>query len=410
MAKRVVITGLGAVTPLGRNAAEFWEGLKSGRCGIKKIDRFETSDMRASVAGMVDDFDPTEVIDKKEAKRLDRYCQFAMVAADECMKDSGVDTSKIDVHRFGVIVGSGIGGLATIEEQVIKMHTGGPKKVSPLFVPMSIANMAAGNVAIQTGAKGICTCIVTACASSTHCIGEAFRNIKHGYSDIILAGGAEAPITRMGVAGFAAARALSPESDPMKASTPFDANRGGFVMGEGAGILMLEELEHAKNRGAKIYAEVVGYGATDDAYHITSPLENGEGARYAMKAAMDEAGVDFVEYINAHGTSTHLNDLTETRAIKDLLGEKAKDVSISSTKSMTGHLLGATGAIEAIATALAVQNDFIPPTIGYTTPDPELNLDYTPNEGRERRINYALSNTLGFGGHNGVVCIKKWEE
>lgn len=401
---------MGAVTPIGGNIPEYWEGLKNGKNGISLIDKFDASDSKAKVAGQIRDFDPGEVIDKKSAKRLDIYCQYAMVAADECMKDSGIDTSKENMERFGVIVGSGIGGIATIEEQVIKMYQGGAKKVSPFFIPMSITNMAAGNIAIQVGAKGICTCIVTACATSTHCIGEAFRNIKHGYSDMILAGGAEAPITKIGVAGFVSARALTNSEDPDRASTPFDKNRSGFVMGEGAGILLLEELEHAKARGAKIYAEVVGYGATDDAYHITAPREDGEGARRAMKEACEEAGTDFVDYINAHGTSTHLNDLTETRAIKELFKDKAYDISISSTKSMTGHLLGATGAVEAIATALAIKNEFIPPTIGYETPDEELDLDYTPNKGKARRIEYALSNTLGFGGHNSVVCLKRWEE
>lgn len=410
MSKRVVITGLGAVTPLGNSVPEFWDGLKTGKCGIDIIERFDTSELKAKVAGQVKDFNPDEVISKKEQKRLDTYCQYAMVAADECMKDSGLDVSKEDPTRFGVIVGSGIGGISTIEEQVIKMHEGGPRKVSPFFITMSITNMAAGNIAIQVGAKGVCTCIVTACATSTHCIGEAFRNIKHGYSDVILAGGAEAPLTKIGVAGFVSARAVTGAEDPKKASTPFDKNRSGFVMGEGAGILMLEELEHAKARGAKIYAEIVGYGATDDAFHITAPRDDGEGARTAMKLACEEAGIDCVDYINAHGTSTHLNDLTETIAIKDLFGDKAYDISISSTKSMTGHLLGATGAVEAIASVLAIKNGFVPPTIGYETPDEELDLDYTPNVGKERNIRYALSNTLGFGGHNGVVCFKKWEE
>ncbi len=410
MTKRVVVTGLGCVTPLGNSVAEFWDGLKNGKCGISLIDKFDTSEVKAKVAGQVKNFNADDVIGKKEQKRLDAYCQYAMVAADECMKDSGYKTTEEEATRFGVIVGSGIGGIATIEEQVIKMHESGPRKVSPFFIPMAITNMAAGNVAIQVGAKGICTCIVTACASSTHCIGEAYRNIKHGYSDVILAGGAEAPITKIGVAGFCSARTLTPSEDPLKASTPFDKNRAGFVMGEGAGIVMLEELEHAKARGAKIYAEVVGYGATDDAHHITAPREDGEGARNAMLAACKEAGIDAPDYINAHGTSTHLNDAMETRAIKDSFGDKAYDISISSTKSMTGHLLGATGAVEAIATVLAVKNGFIPPTIGFETPDEELDLDYTFNKGKERDIKYAISNTLGFGGHNGVICVKKWEE
>ncbi|MCD8238575.1 MAG: beta-ketoacyl-ACP synthase II [Clostridiales bacterium] len=410
MTKRVVVTGLGCVTPLGNSVAEFWDGLKNGKCGISLIDKFDTSEVKAKVAGQVKNFNADDVIGKKEQKRLDAYCQYAMVAADECMKDSGYKTTEEEATRFGVIVGSGIGGIATIEEQGIKMHESGPRKVSPFFIPMAITNMAAGNVAIQVGAKGICTCIVTACASSTHCIGEAFRNIKHGYSDVILAGGAEAPITKIGVAGFCSARTLTPSEDPLKASTPFDKNRAGFVMGEGAGIVMLEELEHAKARGAKIYAEIVGYGATDDAHHITTPREDGEGARNAMLLACQEAGIDAPDYINAHGTSTHLNDAMETRAIKDSFGDKAYDISISSTKSMTGHLLGATGAVEAIATVLAVKNGFIPPTIGFETPDEELDLDYTFNKGKERDIKYAISNTLGFGGHNGVICVKKWEE
>lgn len=411
MERRVVVTGMGAVSPIGNSVPEFWESIKNGKCGIDFITNFDTEDMKVKVAGEVKNFDPTVCIEKKETKRMDKYSQYAVTAACEAMKMSGIDIDKVDKHRLGVMVGSGIGGLGTIEEQVIKMHEKGPSKVAPLFIPMAIINMAAGHIAIKFGARGTCTATVTACATSTNCIGEAFRNIKHGYSDIIIAGGAEASITKIGIAGFSSLKALSTSEDPKRASIPFDAERHGFVMGEGAGILILEDLEHALKRNAVIYGEITGYGSTCDANHITAPLPDGEGARLAMKAAMEEsgAGIDDITYINAHGTSTVANDMSETQAIKDLFGKQAYNIPVSSTKSMTGHLLGATGAIEAIATIEALINNFVPPTVGYKVPDEGLDLNYVPDKGIEKEMRYALSNTLGFGGHNAVLCVKKWE-
>lgn len=411
MERRVVITGMGALTPIGNNVAEYWDGLKNGKNGIDFITKFDASESKAKVAAELKGFDPESVVAKKEIKRIDMFSIYAMGAADEAVKDSGIDLESIDKNRLGVMVGSGIGGLQTIEEQAGKLESKGMNKIAPLFIPMAIGNMAAGNVAIRFGARGTCINVVTACATGTNCIGEAYRNIKHGYSDYIIAGGAEAAICKLGIGGFAALKALSTSDDPSRASIPFDKERGGFVMGEGAGIVFMESLESAQARGAKIYAEVVGYGSTGDAYHITSPLPDGDGAVKAMLAAIDEAGIEpkDIDYVNAHGTSTHINDAAETLAIKGALGEHAKEVSISSTKSMTGHLLGAAGAIETIAAALAVNNDFIPPTIGYKVPDEECDLDYTPNKGVAKTVRYALSNTLGFGGHNAVICLKKWE-
>ncbi len=412
MERRVVITGMGAVTPIGNNISEYWNGLKNGKCGIDKITKFEDADCKVTCAGEVKDFDPTTVVDKKEVRRNDLFSIYAMAAADEAVSSSGINLDAIDKHRLGVIISSGIGGLITIEEQAAKLTEKGINRIAPLFIPMAISNMAAGNVAIRFGARGTCLDVVTACASSTHAIGEAFRNIKHGYSDFIIAGGSEAPVCRLGIGGFAALKALSTSTDPKRASIPFDKERGGFVMGEGSGILFIESLDSAQARGAEIIAEIVGYGSTCDAYHITSPLLDGDGACKAMEAAMAEAGIDKSEvgYINAHGTSTHINDAAETLAIKKAFGDMAKDINISSTKSMTGHLLGATGAVEAIASALALKNGVIPPTIGYKVPDEECDLNITPNIAVERDIKYALSNTLGFGGHNGVLCLKKWEE
>lgn len=410
MERRVVITGMGAITPIGNNIAEFWDGLKNGKNGINFITRFDTAESKVKCAGEVKNFDPATVVDKKEVKRNDLFSIYAMAAADEAVKMSGINLDEIDRERLGVIIGSGIGGLCTIEEQATKMATKGMSRIAPMFIPMAISNMAAGNVAIRFGAKGTCLDVVTACASSSHSIGEAFRSIKHGYTDYIIAGGAEASICKLGIGGFAALKALSTSEDPDRASTPFDKERGGFVMGEGAGILFMETLESAKARGAEILAEIVGYGSTCDAYHITAPAS--EGAARAMKAAMEEAGIDKTEvgYINAHGTSTPANDSTETKAIKEAFGDHAYNLNISSTKSMTGHLLGATGAVEAIASILALKNGIIPPTIGYKVPDEECDLNYTVNEAVKRDIKYALSNTLGFGGHNGVLCLKKWEE
>ncbi len=412
MEHRVVITGIGAITPIGNNTADFWDSLKNGRSGVDIISKFDVTDCKVKCAAEVKDFDPTTVVDRKEVKRNDLFSIYAMAAADEAVNMSGIDMDSIDKHRLGVIVSSGIGGITTIQAQSTKMALKGMSRIAPLFIPMAISNMAAGNIAIRFGARGTCLDVVTACASSTHSIGEAFRNIKHGYSDYIIAGGSEAAVCELGIGGFAALTALSTSEDPKRASIPFDKERNGFVMGEGAGIVFMESLESAKARGAEILAEIVGYGSTCDAYHITSPLPDGDGACKAMEAAMEEAGIDKKEigYINAHGTSTHINDASETLAIKKAFGEYAKDINISSTKSMTGHLLGATGGVEAVATVLALRNGFVPPTANYKVFDEECDLNITPNTGVARDIKYALSNTLGFGGHNGVLCLKKWEE
>ncbi|MDT1938629.1 MULTISPECIES: beta-ketoacyl-ACP synthase II [Carnobacterium] len=410
---RVVITGMGAVTPIGNSVDAFWESLKAGKNGVTEITRFDASETGVTLAAELKDFDATVYMPKKETKRTDLFSQYGIAAAVQAMENSGLDTEKIDVDRFGVIVSSGIGGMNTIQEQVIKMHDRGPQRVAPFFVPMVIGNMAAGNIAIRVGAKGLCTSIVTACASGTNSIGEAFRSIKHGYSDVILAGGTEATICEIGIAGFGALTALSKSTDPERGSIPFDKERNGFVMGEGAGVLVLEELQHALDRGAKIYGEVVGYGSTCDAGHMTSPSVDGSGAGKAMIQAMKEAGIEpkDVDYINAHGTSTPANDSAETTAIKYAMGEEAHKVPISSTKSMIGHLLGAAGAVEGIACVKALENDFLPPTIGFKEADEACDLDYIPNVGRKvESAKYALSNSLGFGGHNAVVCFKKWEE
>ncbi|MGL4791859.1 MAG: beta-ketoacyl-ACP synthase II [Anaerotignaceae bacterium] len=409
--KRCVITGMGAITPVGNDVESFWNSIKNGVCGIDYIKSFDTEGFKVKVAAEVKDFDAEKYVHKKELKRNDMFSIYGVAAATQAYEMSGLTKETVDADRFGVIVGAGIGGLVTMEEQILKLGEKGPSKVSPLFIPMTIGNMAAGAIAIKYGAKGVCTSVVTACATGTNCIGEAYRNIKHGYLDVCMAGGAEASISRIAVAGFANLTALSTETDPKKASRPFDKDRGGFVMGDGSGVLVLEELEHAKARGAKIYGEIVGYGTTCDAYHITAPSPDGEGAAKAMLMAMNEAGIKpaDVTYINAHGTGTHHNDIGETAAIKVAFGEEAKNVQISSTKSMTGHLLGAAGAIEAIACVCAIENDFIPPTIGFEEADPECDLDYVPNVGRETQVKYALTNSLGFGGHNAVLCFKKWE-
>lgn len=409
--KRVVITGLGAITPIGNTGAEFLENVKAGKNGIAPITKFDASETGITVAAEVKDFEPTLYMTKKDTKRMDLFSQYAVAAAVQAVEDAAIDTEKIDTNRFGVIVSSGIGGMNTIQEQVIRMHEKGPQRVAPFFVPMAIGNMAAGNIAIKVGAHGICSSIVTACASSTNAIGEAFRNIKHGYSDIILAGGTEASVCEIGIAGFASLTALSKSEDPERASIPFDKDRNGFVMGEGGAVVVLEELEHALARGAKIYGEVVGYGSTCDAYHMTSPTPDGSGASRAILEAINEAGIqpEQVDYINAHGTSTPTNDGAETAAIKVAFGSAAYDVAISSTKSMTGHLLGAAGAVEAMACVAALQGDFIPPTIGLETPAEDCDLNYVPKVGIERTVKYAISNSLGFGGHNAVCCFKKWE-
>ena len=411
MERRVVITGLGAITPIGNNVEEFWKGIKEGKCGIDEITHFDVSNYKVKLAAEVKDYDPEKYFDRRSAKRLDKFSQFAIVAAKEAWEDSKLDKEKENMERVGVILGSGIGGLDTMEKEISNLVQKGPDRVSPMFIPMSICNMAAGNVAIELGVKGESISMVTACASGTHCIGESFRMIKNGYQDVVIAGGTEASITPIGIAGFTNIKALSQATDKNRASIPFDKERSGFVMGEGAGIVILEELEHAIKRGAKIYAEIVGYGATSDAYHITSPAPGGEGGARAMKIAMEEAKVkpEEVNYINAHGTSTHLNDSCETQAIKTALGEASKNVMVSSTKGHTGHLLGAAGGIEAVVCTKAVEEGFVPATINYKVPDEECDLDVVPNEGRNIDIKYAMSNSLGFGGHNATILLKKYE-
>ncbi|WP_225744168.1 beta-ketoacyl-ACP synthase II [Marinilactibacillus sp. Marseille-P9653] len=411
--RRVVITGLGAVTPLGNNVNEFWDGLKTGKNGIGPLTKFDGTPINVHVAGEVKDFKAKDRMDGKLAKRMDVFSQYGVVAALEAMEDSKLDVDSIDVSRLGVMVGSGIGGLNAMQNQIIKMHEKGLDRVAPFFVPMAIGNMVAGNISIATGAKGPNLSIVTACASGNNSIGEAFRNIKHGYADYMLAGGAEASINEIGMSGFAALTALSNAEDPDRASMPFDKDRQGFVMGEGAAVLLLENLESAQERGAKIYAEIVGYGATGDSYHMTAPTPTGEGAANAMIHAMKEANIEpaQVGYINAHGTSTPANDSSETVALKRALGEEvAYNVPISSTKGSTGHLLGGAGAIEAVACIKALQEGILPPTIGLETADEDCDLDYIPKEARHKEIMYALNNSLGFGGHNAVTLFKKWED
>ena len=408
---RVVITGYGVASPIGNDAETFLNSLKEGTNGIGEITQFDASETGITVAAEVKEFPFDKYFIKKDAKRMDKFSLFGIYAALEAMAMSGLDTTKMDVDRFGVMVSSGIGGLQTIQDQVIRMHDKGPKRVSPMFVPMSIVNMVAGNIALKVGAKGICTSTVTACASGTHSIGEAFRNIKHGYADVILAGGAEASINEIGISGFAALTALTNETDPNKASVPFDENRSGFVMGEGGGVVVVESLEHANARGANILAEIVGYGANCDAYHMTAPNPDGSGAGKAMKLAMQEAGItpSEVGYINAHGTSTPANDVAEAKAIQYGLGQTYKETYVSSTKSMTGHLLGAAGGVEAIASLLALQYQFVPPTINVTKQDPEIDLNVVTNKAKEADLEYVMSNSLGFGGHNAVICLKRWE-
>ena len=411
MTRRVVVTGMGAITPIGNCVEDFFDNVKAGKCGIDYIQGFDTEAYQAKLAAQVKDFDPKNYMDMKEAKRMDRFSQLAVAAAKEAVADSGLDLENTNMERVGVIVGSGIGAIDDIEKETLTLKDKGPRRVNPLFIPMTITNMAAGNIAIQFGAKGVCTNVVTACATGSHSIGEAFRSIKHGYSDIILAGGTEGSITPLAVAGFQALTALSTSKDPLRASIPFDKERDGFVMGEGAGILVLEEYEHAVARGAKIYAEVVGYGATCDAYHITAPSPDGEGGARAMKLAMEEAGVTpkEISYINAHGTSTPTNDRVETLAIKLAMGEEAYKVPVSSTKSMIGHLLGAAGAVESVICIRAITDSFIPATIGLVVQDEDCDLDYVPGVGRNAKVNYAMTNSLGFGGHNATLIFKNME-
>lgn len=412
MKRRVVVTGLGAVTPIGNTVEEFWAGIKEGKVGIGPITKFDASDYKVKIAAEVKDFVAKERMEFKAAKRMETFSQYAVAASKEAYEDSGLDIEKEDPFRAGVIIGSGIGSLQQVESNYEKIRTKGPGKVNPLMVPLMISNMAAGNVSIQLGFRGKCTNVVTACASGTNCIGDAFRAIQYNDADIMIAGGTESAISPTGVAGFTALTALSTNEDPMKASRPFDKDRDGFVMGEGAGVVILEELEHAKARGAKIYAEVVGYGSTGDAYHITSPAEDGAGAAKAMELAMEEASVSpsQVEYINAHGTSTHHNDLFETRAIKKAFGEAAKDVTINSTKSMIGHLLGAAGGVEFITCVKAIEDGFIHQTVGTVETDEECDLNYAIGAPIEKEIHYAMTNSLGFGGHNATLLIKKYEE
>lgn len=409
MTNRVVITGYGVTSPIGNTPTEFWESLKSGKSGIRNITKFDTTEFGVRNAAEVKDFPFDKYFQKKDAKRMDLFSLFGIYAALEAIEMSGLDTDSVNKERFGVIVGSGIGGLQTIQEQVGRLVTKGPRRVQPLFVPMAIVNMAAGNIALRVGAEGICTCVTTACASATNSIGEAFRSIKHGYSDVILAGGAEASITEIGIAGFNSLTALSTTEDPSRASIPFDKDRNGFVMGEGAGILVLESLEHAKARGANILGEVVGYGANCDAYHMTSPRPDGSGAKKAMALAIEEAGItpEQVGYINAHGTSTQANEKGESNAIVELFGTKTP---VSSTKSMTGHLLGGAGAVETIATLEAIRNNYIPVTAGTTELGEDILANVVYGEGQEAEFDYAISNTFGFGGHNAVIAIKRWME
>ena len=411
MKRRVVITGMGATTPIGVGVEEFWSNIQAGKNGVDFITLFDAEEFSTKLAAEVKNFEPTKYVDKKEARRMDRFVQFAVASAKMAIEDAKIDLEAIDPERFGVVVGSGIGGMTTIESEHTKLLEKGPKRVSPLLIPMIISNMAAGHIAIQFGAKGPCTNVVTACATGTHSIGDAFKLIQDGRADLILAGGTEASITPLSMAGFSSLQAMTTSTEPEKASRPFDKNRDGFVMGEGAGILFLEELEHAKARGAHIYAEVVGYGMTGDAYHMTAPDEEGAGAARAMREAMKDAGIspEDIQYINAHGTSTPLNDKIETLAIKRALGDHAQNVLISSTKSMTGHLLGAAGAIEAVICAKAIQEDFAPPTIHLEEADPECDLNYVPNEGKKAVIYHAMSNSLGFGGHNATIILKKYE-
>ena len=411
MKRRVVVTGLGAITPIGNDVESFWNGIKAGKVGIGEITKFDTSEYKVKLAAEVKGFVAKEHMDFKSAKRMELFSQYAVAASLEALKDAGIDMEKEDPFRVGVIVGSGIGSLQSMEREEQRLLDKGPSRVDPLLVPKMITNMAAGNVSIATGARGKCTNVVTACASGTHCIGDAYRAIQYGDAEVMIAGGTEGSVCPIGVAGFTSLTALTASEDPMRASIPFDKERSGFVMGEGAGIVILEELEHAKARGARILAEVVGYGATADAYHITSPIEDGSGAARAMEDAMKEAGVspEDVDYINAHGTSTHYNDLFETRAIKAAFGEAVKKVKINSTKSMIGHLLGAAGGVEFVVCVKSIQDGFIHQTVGTTKADEELDLDYVIGATKCQEVRYAMSNSLGFGGHNATLLVKKYE-
>lgn len=412
MERRVVITGLGAITPIGNNVEELQSGIENKKCGIDKISLFDASGFKTSLCAEVKNYNVLDHFDAKQAKRLDRFSEFAIIAAKEAVADSSINKENIDYNNVGIFVSSGIGGLGTIQKQCEINYTKGHSRVSPMFIPMSISNMAAGNIAIEFGFKGESNCNVTACASSTQSIGEAYRAIKHGYEDVIIAGGAESSICSSGIAGFENMKALSFSNDKNRASIPFDKERSGFVMGEGAGMVVLEELESAKKRGAKIYAEIIGYGSTTDAYHITSPNPTGEDSARAMTRAMNDAKIEpkDIDYINAHGTSTHLNDLIETLAIKKALGEASKDVMVSSTKGNIGHLLGAAGAVEAVICVKALEKSLVPPTINYQVKDEECDLNIVSGEAKKENIKIVMSNSLGFGGHNSSIILKKWED
>lgn len=411
MKRRVVVTGLGAVTPIGNDVESFWNGIKAGKVGIGKITKFDTSDYKVKIAAEVKDFSGKDVLGFRTAKRMELFSQYAVAAAQEAVKNAGLDIEKEDPFRVGVIVGSGVGSMQASSKADETLAEKGPSRVDPLLVPKMITNMAAGNVSIATGARGKCTNVVTACATGTHCIGDAFRAIQYGDADVMIAGGTEGAICPVAVAGFTSLTALTASEDPMHASIPFDKDRSGFVMGEGAGIVVLEELEHAVTRGAQILAEVVGYGATADAFHITSPIEDGSGAARAMTEAMKEAGItpEDVDYVNAHGTSTHHNDLFETRAIKAAFGDAAKHLKVNSTKSMIGHLLGAAGGVEFIVCVKSILDGFIHQTVGTSETEEELDLDYVLGAPAEQEVTYAMSNSLGFGGHNGTILVKKYE-
>ena len=408
--RRVVVTGMGAVTPIGLNVEEYWNGLKEGKTGFGEITYFDTTDFKVKIAAEVKGFEPTEYMDRKAAKRMEKFSQYAVAASKEAFAQAGIDMEKEDPYRVGCVIGSGVGSLQAIEREYKKMLDKGPSRINPLLVPLMITNIAAGNVTIQLGLKGKSIDISTACATGTHSIGEAFRTIQYGEADVMLAGGTECAITPISVGGFTSLTALSTKNTPERCSIPFDKERSGFVMGEGSGALILEELEHAKARGAKILAEVVGYGSTSDAFHITSPAEDGMGAAKAMEFALKDAGMqpEDITYINAHGTSTHHNDLFETRAIKTVFGQHAYDMKINSTKSMIGHLLGAAGAVEFIACVLQMNNDYVHGTVGLETPDEELDLDYVPGHGINMQFDCAMSNSLAFGGHNATLIVKKY--
>ncbi len=412
MRTRVVVTGMGAITPIGNDVESFWNGLKNAQVGIGPITYFDTTDFKCKLAAQVKGFNAKDYMDPKAARRMELFSQYAVAAAKQALDQSGIDMEKEDPYRVGVSVGSGIGSLQAVERDCRKLFEKGPSRVNPLLVPLMICNMAAGNVSIQFGLKGKCINVVTACATGTHSIGEAFRSIQYGEADVMVAGGTEASITPIGVAGFTALTALNTTDDPLRASIPFDKERNGFIMGEGAGIVVLESLEHAQARGAKILAELVGYGATCDAYHITSPAEDGSGAAKAMEVAIQDAGArpEDIDYVNAHGTSTHHNDLFETKAIKLALGDHAYKVKINSTKSMIGHLLGAAGGVEFIACVKSIEEGFVHATAGYQIPDEECDLDYTPGQGVAMDVNYAITNSLGFGGHNASLVVKKFTE